>query len=289
VGVALFEPNMYNSGFTVYNNNNKNKRFPQKKRTIFAAMERKIALITGASSGIGKATAFLLAQNGYHLILVGRREDRLIKVAQELKDKFQTESVCLTLDVRNREDVLSQISSLEKEWQSIDVLVNNAGLAMGLSTIENGNIDHWDTMIDTNIKGLLYVTRAVVPMMIEHKKGHIVNVGSIAGKEIYANGNVYCATKHAVDALNKSMRLDLCKYPIKVSAIHPGAAETEFSIVRFEGDEDRAKKVYDGFENLIAEDVAEGIWFMLNRPPHVNINEMTIMPTAQPMAGLIIR
>jgi NADP-dependent 3-hydroxy acid dehydrogenase YdfG len=160
---------------------------------------------------------------------------------------------------------------------------------MGLSSFENGNVDHWDTMIDTNLKGLLYVTRNIVPYMIQHKTGHIVNVGSIAGKEVYANGNVYCATKHAVDALNRSMRLDLSKYPIKVSAIHPGAVETEFSIVRFEGDEARAKTVYEGFENLVANDVAEAVWFMLNRPPHVNINEMTIMPTAQPMAGVVNR
>ncbi|MDI1232975.1 MAG: SDR family NAD(P)-dependent oxidoreductase [bacterium] len=248
-----------------------------------------IALITGATSGIGKACAELLATNNFQLILTGRRTERLVELKQNLEKQFAIKVLILTLDVRNREAVELAFSSLPKEWQSIDVLINNAGLAMGLSSIENGNIDHWDTMIDTNLKGLLYVTKNVVPYMIEHKKGHIVNVGSIAGKEVYANGNVYCATKHAVDALNRSMRLDLSKYPIRVSAIHPGAVETEFSVVRFEGDEVRAKTVYEGFENLVATDVAEAVWFMLNRPPHVNINEMTIMPTAQPMAGVINR
>ncbi len=193
------------------------------------------------------------------------------------------------MDVRNRQEVEKATTELDSAWQKIDVLINNAGLAMGLSSFENGDIDHWDTMIDTNIKGLLYVSRNVVPLMIKHGSGHIVNVGSIAGKEVYANGNVYCATKHAVDALNRSMRLDLSKFPIKVSAVHPGAVETEFSIVRFEGDEERAKKVYEGFENLVAGDVAEAVWFMISRPQHVNINELTIMPTAQPMAGVIHR
>lgn len=248
-----------------------------------------IALITGATSGIGKACAELLATNNFQLILVGRRTERLEELKAHLENKFDTNILLITLDVRDRQSVESTFANLPLEWQAIDVLINNAGLAMGLSSIENGNVDHWDTMIDTNLKGLLYVTKNIVPYMIQHKKGHIVNVGSIAGKEVYANGNVYCATKHAVDALNRSMRLDLSKYPIKVSAIHPGAVETEFSIVRFEGDEAKAKTVYEGFENLVASDVAEAVWFMLNRPPHVNINEMTIMPTAQPMAGVVHR
>ena len=248
-----------------------------------------IALITGATSGIGKACAELLAANNFQLILTGRRTERLEELKVNLENKYATTILTLTLDVRNRQAVESAFAALPEHWQAIDVLINNAGLAMGLSSFENGNVDHWDTMIDTNLKGLLYVTKNIVPYMIQHKKGHIVNVGSIAGKEVYANGNVYCATKHAVDALNRSMRLDLSKYPIKVSAIHPGAVETEFSIVRFEGDEARAKTVYEGFENLVANDVAEAVWFMLNRPPHVNINEMTIMPTAQPMAGVINR
>lgn len=248
-----------------------------------------IALITGATSGIGRACAELLAANNFQLILTGRRTERLAALKDFLEKNFSSKVLTLTLDVRNREAVEQTFANLPNDWQAIDVLINNAGLAMGLSSIENGNVDHWDTMLDTNLKGLLYVTKNVVPYMIQHKTGHIVNVGSIAGKEVYANGNVYCATKHAVDALNRSMRLDLSKYPIKVSAIHPGAVETEFSIVRFEGDENRAKTVYEGFENLVANDVAEAVWFMLNRPPHVNINEMTIMPTAQPMAGVINR
>jgi 3-hydroxy acid dehydrogenase / malonic semialdehyde reductase len=249
----------------------------------------KIALITGATSGIGRACAELLAANGYNLILTGRREERLNELKRDLENLNGIDCLVIKLDVRNRQEVEQQLGRIEEQWQAIDVLVNNAGLAMGLSSFENGNIDHWDTMIDTNIKGLLYVTKAIVPLMIKRNSGHIVNVGSIAGKEVYANGNVYCATKHAVDALNRSMRLDLSKYPIRVSAIHPGAVETEFSIVRFEGDQAKAELVYQGFENLVAADVAEGVWFMLNRPPHVNINEMTIMPTAQPMAGVIHR
>ncbi|MES2617973.1 MAG: SDR family NAD(P)-dependent oxidoreductase [Bacteroidota bacterium] len=251
--------------------------------------QQKIALITGATSGIGRACAELLAKNDYNLILVGRRTERLHAEKDFLEKNNSIKVHVITLDVRDRAAVEQAFASIPAEWQAIDVLINNAGLAMGLSSVENGNVDHWDTMIDTNLKGLLYVTKNILPYMIARNAGHIVNVGSIAGKEVYANGNVYCATKHAVDALNRSMRLDLSKYPIKVSAIHPGAVETEFSIVRFEGDEARAKVVYEGFENLVANDVAEGVWFMLNRPPHVNINEMTIMPTAQPMAGVINR
>jgi len=252
-------------------------------------MNTEYALITGASSGIGKACAMILAKNGYGLILSGRREERLEQVKSEIESKYHVPCKVAVFDVRNRNEVEAFVNSLESPWNQISVLINNAGLAMGLSSIEDGDFRHWDTMIDTNIKGLLYVTKYLVPLMIKRGKGHIVNVGSIAGKEVYANGNVYCATKHAVDALNRSMRLDLSKYPIKVSAIHPGAVETEFSLVRFEGDAERAATVYKGFENLIAEDVAEGVWFMLNRPEHVNINEMTIMPTAQPMAGVINR
>jgi len=263
---------------------------PKKKHYFCPRMNTKpIALITGATSGIGRACAELLAANNFQLILTGRRTERLEELKVNLENKYATTILTLTLDIRNRQAVETTFAALPEHWQAIDVLINNAGLAMGLSSFENGNVDHWDTMIDTNLKGLLYVTKNIVPYMIQHKKGHIVNVGSIAGKEVYANGNVYCATKQAVDALNRSMRLDLSKYPIKVSAIHPGAVETEFSIVRFEGDEARAKTVYEGFENLVANDVAEAVWFMLNRPPHVNINEMTIMPTAQPMAGVINR
>jgi 3-hydroxy acid dehydrogenase/malonic semialdehyde reductase len=248
-----------------------------------------IAFITGASAGIGEATAHILAANGYRLILLARRLERLEQLAAELKKAYGCTTLLCELDVRNRNDVQRTVEELPSEWKQISVLVNNAGLASGLSPIEKGDIDDWDVMIDTNVKGLLYVTRNVAPLMIANGKGHIVNIGSIAGKEVYANGNVYCATKHAVDALNKAMRIDMAQYPIKVTAIHPGAVETEFSIVRFHGDESKAKKVYEGFENLVAQDIAEAIWFALSRPAHVNINELTIMPTAQPVASTIHR
>lgn len=248
-----------------------------------------IACITGASAGIGAATAHILAANGYNLILIARRKDKLEVLAATLAAQYQTEILIKTLDVRNRTEVQQTIESLPAEWKKINVLINNAGLASGLAPIDKGDIDDWEVMIDTNIKGLLYVTRNIAPLMIANGSGHIVNIGSIAGKEVYANGNVYCATKHAVDALNKSMRIDMAQYPIKVTAIHPGAVETEFSIVRFHGDEHRAQKVYEGFENLVAQDIAEAIWFALSRPAHVNINELTIMPTAQPIASIIHR
>jgi 3-hydroxy acid dehydrogenase/malonic semialdehyde reductase len=251
--------------------------------------QQPIACITGASAGIGEATAHILAANGYRLILVARRLERLEELAAELKASYNCETLLCRLDVRNRADVQQAIEQLPEDWKNIVVLVNNAGLASGLAPIEQGDIDDWEVMIDTNIKGLLYMTRNIAPLMITHDKGHIINIGSIAGKEVYANGNVYCATKHAVDALNKAMRIDMAKYPVRVTAIHPGAVETEFSIVRFHGDEEKAGKVYEGFENLVAHDIAETIWFVLSRPAHVNINELTIMPTAQPVAGTIHR
>lgn len=249
----------------------------------------KTALITGATSGIGQACAHILAQNGYNIIITGRRADRLTTVAQELAQMYNVKVHTLNFDVRERQQTFDAIASLPEEWQKIDILVNNAGLAMGLTAFDEGNVDHWDTMIDTNVKGLLYVSKAVVPLMIAHKTGHIINISSIAGKEVYAMGNVYCASKHAVDALTRSMRLDLSKYPIKVSMVCPGAVETEFSIVRFEGDIERAKKVYNGFENLVAQDIADAVWYIASRPQHVNINDIVVMPTAQPMAGVIHR
>jgi NADP-dependent 3-hydroxy acid dehydrogenase YdfG len=253
-------------------------------------MNSKIVLITGASSGIGKSTALLLAENNYHLILCGRREALLKELKKEISSQFNNIRIhLLSMDIRKSADVADAIKSLPAEFQKIDVLINNAGLAAGLSTIDEGSLNDWDQMIDTNLKGLLYTTKAVLPLMPKDGEGHIVNVGSIAGKEAYLNGNVYCATKAAVDSLTKGMRIDLARFPIRVSAIHPGAVETEFSIVRFKGDEDRAKKVYEGFENLVAGDCAEAIWFILNRPKHVNINELTIMPTAQPNATTILR
>lgn len=252
-------------------------------------MSRKIAFITGSSAGIGAATAKLLASQQYNLILAARRIDALKQLSTELNTQFGISTLVVQLDVRNRNEVEKTISELPVEWKKINVLINNAGLASGLSSIDEGDIDDWDAMIDTNIKGLLYVTRNVLPLMKNNDSGHIINIGSIAGKEVYANGNVYCATKHAVDALNKAMRLELSKFPIKVTAIHPGAVETEFSVVRFHGDKERAAKVYEGFENLVADDIADAIWYAISRPAHVNINELTIMPTAQPMAGVIHR
>jgi len=252
-------------------------------------MSRKIAFITGSSAGIGAATAKLLASQQYNLILAARRVDALKQLSNELNTQFGISTLVVKLDVRNRKEVEETILGLPVEWQKINVLVNNAGLASGLSSIDEGDIDDWDAMIDTNIKGLLYVTRNVIPLMKNNESGHIINIGSIAGKEVYANGNIYCATKHAVDALNIAMRLELSKFPIKVTAIHPGAVETEFSVVRFHGDKERADKVYEGFENLVADDIADAIWYAISRPAHVNINELTIMPTAQPMASVIHR
>ncbi len=249
-------------------------------------MSKKIALVTGATSGIGQATAELLLQNQYKVIITGRREDRL----KEFQSRYSQNDVhTLNFDIRNEESVLNALNSLPEDWKNIDVLVNNAGLALGLSQFYDGSTEHWDTMIDTNVKGLLYISRAVSRGMKERKSGHIVNIGSIAGKEVYNNGNVYCATKHAVDALTKAMRLELAAFGVKVTGVHPGAVETEFSIVRFEGDEQRAKTVYQGYENLVAADIADAVFYAISRPAHVNINDLVIMPTAQPQAGLIHR
>lgn len=241
----------------------------------------KIALITGATSGIGEACARLFASYQYNLVITGRRTDRLQRLASELVRENGVKVQILTMDVREKAEVESQLNGLDEQWKAVDVLINNAGLSQGLDPIQDGNTDDWDTMIDTNIKGLLYVTRVVSNWMIARKDGHIVNLGSIAGKEVYQNGNVYCATKHAVDALNKAMRIDLLPHGIRVSAIHPGAVETEFSDVRFKGDTDRAKKVYEGYTPLTGQDIAETIWFMVSRPKHVNINDVLIMPVAQ--------
>ncbi|RAJ28629.1 NADP-dependent 3-hydroxy acid dehydrogenase YdfG [Pedobacter cryoconitis] len=249
----------------------------------------KTALITGATSGIGKACAHLFAQQGYQLVLVARREEKLKEVAKHLADKYAIEIKTLIADVRDNTVLKEVFESLPEEWKQIDVLINNAGLSQGLEPVQNGDPNDWDTMIDTNVKGLLYVTKIVSNWMIAAKKGHIINIGSIAGKEVYPNGNVYCATKHAVDALNKGMRFDLLPHGIKVTAINPGMVETEFSVVRFKGDEDKAKKVYEGFEPLLAQDIADAIWFAVSRPAHVNINDMLIMPTAQASATVVNR
>ncbi len=252
-------------------------------------MNKKIAYITGATSGIGEATAIKLASEGFDLIITGRREVRLEALKNKLISKYNIAVLTQNYDVTKRKEVEAAIHSLPTQWKQLDVLLNNAGLASGLSAIYEGDIDDWEKMIDTNIKGLLYVTRTWAPILIENNKGHIINIGSIAGKEVYANGNVYCSTKFAVDALSKAMRLEFSKFPIKVTSINPGAVETEFSIVRFHGDEDRAKMVYEGYDNLLAEDIADAIWYVVSRPARVNINEMIVMPTAQPMAGMINR
>lgn len=249
----------------------------------------KIALITGATSGIGEACAKIFAREGYQLILTGRRLERLENLAKKLNDKYGVQVAVSSFDIRNRDAVVKNLEELPENWKKVDVLINNAGLSQGLDPIQKGSFDDWDTMIDTNIKGLLYVSKIVSNWMIENKKGHIINIGSIAGKEVYANGNVYCATKHAVDAINQGMRIDLLPYGIKVTAVHPGAVETEFSEVRFKGDKERAKKVYQGFEPLVANDIAETIWFVASRPAHVNINDLLIMPTAQANAATIFR
>ena len=248
----------------------------------------KIALITGATAGIGEATARIFAEQKYNLVLVARRSERLKALAESLQNEFGIECQTITMDVRHKDEV-DRLKTLPEEWQQIDVLVNNAGLSQGLDPINEGNTDDWDTMIDTNVKGLLYVTRLVSEWMVARQSGHIINIGSIAGKETYANGNVYCASKHAVDSLNKAMRIDLLPHKIKVTAIHPGAVETEFSEVRFKGDKERAAKVYEGFEPLMARDIAETIWFVVSRPAHVNINEMLVMPAAQANTTHIIK
>ncbi|MDE5423422.1 SDR family oxidoreductase [Ancylomarina sp. DW003] len=244
----------------------------------------KIALVTGASAGIGEACALKLAENGFDLIIAGRRKKNLDNLAGKIKDTHKTEVLSLCLDVRNFEEVEKTIDSLPSEWKNIDLLVNNAGLAVGVSPIEQGVVDDWDRMIDTNVKGLLYVTRCISPLMAERKKGLIVNISSIAGKEAYPGGNVYCGTKHAVEAITKGMRIDLLPHNIRVSSIAPGMVETEFSIVRFKGDEDKAEKVYEGFEPLKAEDIADSLLFIATRPEHVSINDILIMPSAQASA-----
>ncbi len=244
----------------------------------------KIALITGASAGIGEACAIKLAENGFDLIIAGRREKNLEKLAKKIQETYKIQVLSLCLDVRNYKDVEKTINSLPEKWKNIDILVNNAGLAVGVSPIEQGVVDDWDRMIDTNVKGLLYVTRCVSPLLVERKKGLIVNISSIAGKEAYPGGNVYCGTKHAVEAITKGMRIDLLPHNIRVSSIAPGMVETEFSLVRFKGDEDKAEQVYNGFEPLKAEDIADSLLFIATRPDHVSINDILIMPSAQASA-----
>jgi NADP-dependent 3-hydroxy acid dehydrogenase YdfG len=248
------------------------------------SVNAKIALVTGATAGIGEACANIYAENGFNLVITGRREERLKQLKEKLESKFKVEVITLTFDVRDKSAVNECLNGLSANFKKVDVLINNAGLSQGMDAFQNADLNDWETMIDTNIKGLLYVSKIVSAWMIENKKGHIVNLGSIAGKEVYANGNVYCATKHAVDALSKAMRIDLLPHKIKVTAIHPGAVETEFSEVRFHGDKEKAKKVYEGYQPLLAKDIAETIFFTTSRPAHVNINDLVIMPTVQASA-----
>ncbi|MGB1241110.1 MAG: SDR family oxidoreductase [Chitinophagales bacterium] len=243
--------------------------------------QRKIILITGATAGIGEATAWLFAQNGWDLILTGRRKERLSDVAAKIEDTHKVSVLPLQFDVRNRASVKDVLTNLPKNWQSIDVLVNNAGLAMGRDSFQEANIDDWEIMIDTNIKGLLYVSRLISPIMIENGKGHIINISSTAGSQVYAGGHVYCATKHAVEALSQAMRIDLLKHGIKVTSIQPGMVETEFSVVRFKGNKKQADNVYKDITPLVAQDVAETVYFAASRPAHVNINEIMLTCTAQ--------
>ena len=247
----------------------------------------KTIFITGATSGIGKSCAKTFAKNGSNLIITGRRKERLIELKEELESNYSIKVLILSFDIRDKNEVNKAIASLNKEWRELDILINNAGLAVGLNKIQDGDIDDWERMIDTNIKGLLYITRAISPIMIARKSGHIINIGSVAGKETYPFGNVYCATKHAVDSLSKAMRIDMVEFGIKVTQIAPGAVETEFSNIRFKGDDAKADSIYNGFEPLHPDDIADAAFYCANLPKHVNINDMLIMPTAQASAGLI--
>ncbi len=241
----------------------------------------KIVMITGATAGFGRATAEIFAKNEYNIIITGRRKERLDELEKELLKTGKIKVLSLNFDVRNPEQVNSAVNTLPAEWKSIDILVNNAGLAVGMDHIDKGNIDDWERMIDTNMKGLLYVTRAVAPLMVARDKGHIFNIGSIAGKDAYENGNVYCASKAAVASLSKSMRIDLLKHNIKVTHIAPGMAETEFSIVRFKGDSEKANSIYKGIDALSGDDIASIIFYCATLPDHVCINDLEVTPTQQ--------
>lgn len=241
----------------------------------------KIILITGATSGFGKAIAETFAAAKWNCIITGRRKERLEELADALRLHHGVEVLPLVFDVQSREAVFNALTALPAEWQAIDVLVNNAGLALGRDSFENGNLDDWETMIDTNVKGLLYVSKAVLPYMTTRQKGHIINLGSVAGKQVYKDGNAYCGSKYAVEAISKSMRIDLLPHKIKVTAIHPGAAETEFSLVRFKGDESKAKQIYEGYEPLRAQDIADIIFYAATLPMHVCINDLVVTCLAQ--------
>ncbi len=253
------------------------------------SLKNKIVLITGASSGIGKACAITFAKEGANLILAARRLDRINDLSASLKKDYGSKVLTLELDVRDYKNVKNTFDNLTGDWKQIDILINNAGLARGSSRLYEGEIDHWEEMIDTNIKGLLYVTRMILPGMVEREKGHVINIGSTAGHEVYLNGNVYCATKYAVNALTQSIRLDVLDKNIKVSTVDPGMVRTEFSDVRFSGDKEKVEKVYDGITPLSAEDVAEAVLFSATRPSHVNINEIIITSAAQASSTQVYR
>jgi NADP-dependent 3-hydroxy acid dehydrogenase YdfG len=240
----------------------------------------KIILVTGASSGFGKAIATKFAAGGWNVIITGRRKEKLDELGKALEANYGIKTLSLVFDVQDKKAVFDNLQNLPTEWQAINILVNNAGLALGRDSFENANLEDWETMIDTNVKGLLYASKAVLPILIK-EKGHIINIGSTAGKEVYKDGNVYCASKHAVDAISKAQRIDLLQYQIKVTAIHPGAADTEFSVVRFKGDAEKAKAVYTGYTPLMAEDIADTVWYVANTPAHVCINDLVITCTAQ--------
>jgi 3-hydroxy acid dehydrogenase / malonic semialdehyde reductase len=250
-------------------------------------MDKRIVLITGATSGIGEATARLLASKNFNLILCGRRQDRLEKLRAELSSACKVTT--LTFDVRDNEAVKKSLATLKDEWKEVDILINNAGNAHGLDPIHTGNTDDWDAMIDINVKGLLYLSREITPGMTERKKGHVINIGSIAGKEVYTNGNVYCASKFAVDAITRGMRMDLNPFGIKITSINPGLVETEFSLVRFKGDNARAGSVYKGLEALKAQDIADIILYVLSAPSHVMLADITVFPTAQASSTVVKR
>ncbi len=253
------------------------------------SLKDKIVFVTGASSGIGQACALAFAREGAKLLLCARRKDRLNKLADEIRDTYRTECHFFQLDVRNQKDVETALNTLPSPWKDIDILVNNAGLSRGLTKVHDGLLTDWEEMIDTNIKGLLYISRVVIPEMVERQSGHIVNIGSIAGHEVYPGGNVYCATKHAVDAITKGMQIDLVDTPLRVSTVDPGMVDTEFSLVRFHGDTERAGGVYKGLTPLSGDDIAEAVIFCVTRPPHVSINQLRIMPTAQAAATVAHR
>jgi len=250
---------------------------------------KKTVLVTGATAGFGKAIAIKFASEGNRVIITGRRNERLNELVEEIQNKYEVEALGLCFDVRSEDQVISAIESIPENWKNIDILVNNAGLASGLDPIQKGSTEDWDKMIDTNVKGLLYVSSAIIPLLMAQKKGHIINIGSTAGKEVYPSGNVYCASKHAVDAITKGMRIDLLQHGIKVTQIAPGAAETEFSIVRFHGDEQRAKDAYNGYQPMTAEDIAELVYYSTTLPAHLCINDLVVTSLAQANSYLIHR